>query len=678
MSNRYKGAVISATPPTTTGGEDGVASGAWTLEQQMQLQAAGLWPAQPTGPFIEQVFSTYLYTGTGASLTIPNGINLSGKGGLTWTKSRSSTAFHKWYDSARGIANAIESNTTDANQNEPTGITSFNSNGYTYGTDGNTNSNGVSYVSWTFREQPKFFDIVTYTGNGGTLTVSHNLGSTPGCIMVKKTSGAEDWYVWHRSLAASNPNTWINLNLTSAATISAVFGGSSLPPTSTNFSVGPGVSVTNGSGESYVAYLFAHDAGGFGLTGTDNVISCGSFTQGSAVTLGYEPQWLLIKDSGASGSEWYLFDSMRGLTADGTYEPYLHPNRSNAEASFGSTPICKINATGFDAVGFGTGGPYIYIAIRRGPMKVPTDATKVYNAIARTGTGATATVTGAGFVPDLVIPKARSNSATATPYDRLRGALAFLQTSATNAESSAFTDTLTAFGMNGFTVGADASFGSINQNAYTYINWVFGRAPGFFDEVCYTGTGVARTITHNLAAVPELMIVKKRNAAASWTVYSKSIPITHNLILNNGTASAASAVWNSTAPTSSVFSVSTLGAVNANLDTYVAYLFATCPNVSKVGSYTGNGTTQTINCGFTGGARFVLLKRTDDVGDWYVYDTARGMTAMTDPYLWLNSTAAEVATLGSVTTVATGFALDSAILADINVSAGTYIFLAIA
>jgi hypothetical protein len=119
--------------------------------------------------------------------------------------------------------------------------------------------------------------------------------------------------------------------------------------------------------------------------------------------------------------------------------------------------------------------------------------------------------------------------------------------------------------------------------------------------------------------------------------------------------------------------------VNFSTFNYVAYLFATCPGVSKVGSYTGNGTTQTIDCGFgAGGVRFVLIKRTDAVGDWYVYDTARGMTVLTDPYLLFNSIAAEVATLGSVTTVSTGFALDSAILAAINVSAGTYIFLAIA
>ena len=100
-------------------------------------------------------------------------------------------------------------------------------------------------------------------------------------------------------------------------------------------------------------------------------------------------------------------------------------------------------------------------------------------------------------------------------------------------------------------------------------------------------------------------------------------------------------------------------------------------DVSK--SCTGNGSTQTINCGFgAGGARFVLIKRIDDVGDWYMYDTARGMTVLTDPYLLVNSTAAEVATLGSVTTVSTGFALNATILAAINTNAASYIFLAIA
>ena len=140
-----------------------------------------------------------------------------------------------------------------------------------------------------------------------------------------------------------------------------------------------------------------------------------------------------------------------------------------------------------------------------------------------------------------------------------------------------------------------------------------------------------------------------------------------------------SSLWNNTAPTSSVFTLGDATGVNRSATNFIAYLFATCAGVSKVGSYTGNGSTQTIDCGFgAGGARFVLIKRTDSTGAWYLYDSARGMTTLTNPYLRLNSTSAEVATLGSVTTVSTGFALNSAILAAINVNAGTYIFLAIA
>jgi hypothetical protein len=178
------------------------------------------------------------------------------------------------------------------------------------------------------------------------------------------------------------------------------------------------------------------------------------------------------------------------------------------------------------------------------------------------------------------------------------------------------------------------------------------------------------------------MIIKNRGPAGytqNWTVYPGPLG-TDKYIFLNSTAAAGTfgSYWADTPPTSTGFTVGNYQDTNASTLTYLAYLFATCPGVSKVGSYTGNGTTQTINCGFTGGARFVLIKRTDAVGDWYTYDTARGMTVLTDPYLLLNTADAEVATLGSVTTVSTGFALNSSILAAINISAGTYIFLAIA
>lgn len=115
---------------------------------------------------------------------------------------------------------------------------------------------------------------------------------------------------------------------------------------------------------------------------------------------------------------------------------------------------------------------------------------------------------------------------------------------------------------------------------------------------------------------------------------------------------------------------------NLSGSTYVAYLFASCPGVSKVGSYTGTGATQTINCGFTGGARFVMIKRTDSTGDWWVWDTARGMVAGTDPRSLFNNTNAET-NANWVYTATTGFQIVTSD-ATVNASGGTYIYLAIA
>jgi hypothetical protein len=132
------------------------------------------------------------------------------------------------------------------------------------------------------------------------------------------------------------------------------------------------------------------------------------------------------------------------------------------------------------------------------------------------------------------------------------------------------------------------------------------------------------------------------------------------------------------ATTITLGSPSNYGPSNNSGGTYVAYLFATVAGVSKVGSYTGTGATQTIDCGFTGGARFVLIKRTDSTGDWYVWDSARGIVSGNDPYLLLNSTAAEVTNTDYVDTFAAGFEISSTAPAAINANGGTFIFLAIA
>jgi len=238
--------------------------------------------------------------------------------------------------------------------------------------------------------------------------------------------------------------------------------------------------------------------------------------------------------------------------------------------------------------------------------------------------------------------------------------------------------------MDGVSLGADATNGRINYSPYTYINWFFKRAPSFMDVVCYTGTGSATTFSHNLGAVPELMIVKSRSRSAeNWPTYAAPVFVpgagyTVGRLNDSIDFQLNNALFNNARPTASVFSVGTDTSVNFSGSTYVAYLFATCAGVSKVGSYTGTGTTKQIDCGFTAGARFVLIKRTDSTGDWYVYDSARGITSGNDPYLFLNSSAAEVTNTNYVDTDSTGFKVTAAAPAGLNASGGTYIFLAIA
>jgi hypothetical protein len=625
---------------------------------------------------IEDVFSTYLYTGNGSTQTITNGIDLAGEGGLTWIKSRSAATDNFLFDTLRGTNNEINSNTTQAAATLANSVTAFNASGFSLGSAAGINVNAATYASWTFRQAPRFFDVVTYTGNGATgRQIAHDLGVVPGCIIVKCTSLNTNWVVHHRSL--SGANRYLELNTTIAQTLdNDQFGAL---PTASVFTVGPNSGV-NRNGDTYVAYLFAHDPLGPSGDGSDGLIACGSYTgngstTGTVVDLGWEPQWLLVKRSNSTG-DWNLIDNMRGFTVGGT-DAELNPNLSNAEST---GTFVSPNSTGFqlnttDAGYNASGGTYTYIAIRRGPMREPTSGTQVLGLNARTGTGANATVTG-GLTADAVLVKNSGSSVASLFSSRMTGT-GYLVTSTTDAEVAAGTTILQANPwdvMDGVKVGTTSTITNASSN--TFINYLFKRAPGFFDVVAYTGTGANRTVSHNLGAAPELMIVKKRSAADNWVVYAGDA--TDYLILNSTAATAdLDTMWNDTTPTSSVFSLGTNDDVNGNTATFIAYLFASLPSISKVGSYTGNGSNQTINCGFTTGARFVLIKRTDSTGDWYVWDTARGIVTGNDPHLSLNTTAAEVTTNDTIDPDSTGFIVNQVAATNVNVNTATYIFFAI-
>lgn len=636
--------------------------------------------------YVEDVFSTYLYTATGSSQTVTNGIDLSTKGGMVWVKQRSDPAgignlSHAIADTARGVQKFSASNTISAQTTSATAITAFNSNGFTFGTNLYYNWSTDTYASWTFRKQAKFFDVVTYTGTGVARTISHNLGSVPGCMIVKRLNASGNWQVYHKDLTSAAYTIFLN-DVAAEASDTTVWN--STTPTSSVFSVGTNADV-NASGATYVAYLFASDAGGFGTSGSENIITCGTYTgngsySGPSINLGYEPQWLLVKPVSNSG-QWTMGDILRQMSVNTFFQ--IDPSTSALELDT-TTPYFAPTANGFNVTYVGApvnanGFKYIYIAIRRGPMKTPTTGTSVFS-INKT-TSAYGEVKTTGFPTDMNIAADRDGGQTYVQAveDRLRGFRSStpgnpqkaMQTTITNSENTA------GFIENVFNTSWRTYSGT---GAANFVNYSFLRAPGFFDVVCYTGTGVARAVNHSLGVVPQLMIVKRRdNIGGDWQVYSASLANTEYLVLNTNAAKATGTTrWNSTTPSTTTFTVGTDATVNASAAQYVAYLFATCPGVSKVGTFTGNGTNQTIDCGFSNGARFVMIKQVNSTNDWYIWDTTRGIIAANDPYLTLNTNAAEVTTNDTLDPANAGFIVNQVAATNVNVNGATYIYLAIA
>jgi len=610
--------------------------------------------------YVDDVFSTFLYTGTDpTNNVISNGIDLSSEGGLVWVKTRGA-GLHNLVDTARGASKRLYSNLPNGESTELSFV--FDTNGFTVpGNDGNVNALNVTYASWTFRKAPGFFDVVTYTGNGTAgRTVAHSLGSVPGMIMVKCTSTAgTNWLVYHRSLGATKA---VILDLANAAVGPSANYWNNTAPTSTHFTLGT-INDVNTNGDTYVAYVFAHDDASFGTNEDESIIKCGSYTAtGSAqsVDLGFEPQFLITKKTTGTG-EWRMNDIMRGMIVGGV-DAQLEANTNVAEIA--GNVFGDLTPTGFITNGSQNdpGATYIYIAIRR-PHKPPTAGTEVFDSALTTSQPFSV-----GFPTDLHIDC--QTGSTGSKYWVPRLTNGYTSSTANSAESAGSLyfkfDLQNSFSTDTFWGGAQT------------INWQFRRAPGFFDVVAWTASA-STSITHGLGVTPELIIAKSRSVSGeSWTVYTQPGGRGNVLFLSttNGNVGIAD-YWGASGPTSTSFGVAAFGSSN-NVGNMIAYLFATLPGISKVGSYTGTGNAINVDCGFSAGARFILIKRTDSTGDWYVYDSARGIASGNDPYLLLNSSAAEVTNTDYIDPLSSGFTVTSSAPVGMNASGGTYLFLAIA
>ena len=604
-----------------------------------------------------------------------------GQGGLVIIKRRDDGNGFGWWDTERGPDSYVSSNNQNAeNTTADKDLTDFTSSGFTLGSSHNTdvNNSGGKFLSYSFRKAPKFFDIVTYTGNGANPhVINHNLGSTPGMIVTFELAGGPR-RTWHRSLST---NGYLSLNTTSAAsTSSQIFAGVS----STTFTIGASGSI-NQNGVEYVAYLFAHNDGDgeFGPTGDQDIIKCGSYTGSNLavdVDLGFEPQFVLIKNTSTSGYGWITLDSMRGIITNNAYlldDPYLQLNESNAEAGGQGFLACtptgfKVEATSstLRQVNYNNDN-YIYIAIRRGPMAVPESATDVF---AIDFLGATSpnppAYNSSGWPVDMGIQLNKTGGGANAVSRLTSGKL--LRTYNTDSEFSSpqfsfdFQD-----GFRDSTV--------VNSNLFGYM---WRRAPNFFDVVAYEGIGGfnGNEQNHNLGVTPEMMWIKNRDIAKDWIVYHKDLTdYEHYLRLNSSGSQAdgATTIFYA-APTETTFDVGSNGAVNGYGESFIAYLFASLAGVSKVGSYTGSGSDQTIDCGFSSGARFVLIKNRDANRNWFLYDSERGITTSGDPYLMINTTTAEASTTSwDINPHNSGFIVKGS-HQNLNLTGNNYIFYAIA
>jgi hypothetical protein len=321
-----------------------------------------------------------------------------------------------------------------------------------------------------------------------------------------------------------------------------------------------------------------------------------------------------------------------------------------------------------------------------------TLANLYYDASLYTGNGSNQTITNSGFQPDWIWVKARSNAQGSSLVDAVRGASKVLISNSTAAEA-----TLTSpptFNSNGFTSTTD-----ISTNGYTYVAWqwkangsgssntagsitstVSANTTAGFSIVTYTGNATSgATVGHGLGVAPSMIILKIRSTTGNWPVYHVSTGNTKALYLDlaNGQGGDFTGAWNNTTPTSTVFTLGNSTETNASSGTFVAYCFAEVAGYSKIGSYTGNGSTDGPFV-FTGmRPAFILIKNSSSTGYWVIFDVARNTYNAMTSQLWPNGNDAESNTYGVIDAVSNGFKLRNT-AAGYNDSGSTYIYMALA
>jgi len=679
-------------------------------------------------------FSVTLYRGNGSAsgLTVNTGIDLT-NGGMVWIKDRFNNSSHVIYDTSRGVNNYIQPDNDELQRTSlPTfnGLSQFRTNGFTLGGFGQVNNSNSDYVAWSFKKAQKFFDIVTYTGNGATSrTLNHNLNCAVGRMVVKRLDSAGDWTVYdrHFSISSTNGQFYNFWNGRTGAELNGSNRWNSTMPTTTQFTVGNHVDV-NASGGSYVAYLWAHDDTSpdslIQVTRTNHSLHTNTFRENAFQTAGtpngFEPGFLWYKSvrhnsSAGQTSDWVMVDTNRGWGRGVVKE--LHTNDNGGEYKRTGAYFYR-NQKGFTSIGNlnGTGhvASFSMLAIRKNMQDMSTRSGNLSGTSGSTNvfyasTGQTSSYPTPAFVNSTLT----SGGSTYAPHVDMAIAI---DSPVNQTNWRIYTRDL-GEGYLDIESNTQHNFAADTSKRWDHYygwyetgvsapnlpyGWLWKRAKGFFDVQPYrnkinmanNGNYADHEVPHELGSTDQapMLWVKGVNNFRNWAVWHPSFQNPDREFLRlNSTAGVVTDTGNtypfgSQPPTATHMYFGDWESVNEgasnNVYEYIAFIFGETSGVSKLGSYTGTGTsTVTVNCGFTNGIEFVMIKRADSSGNWTIFDRVRGInTSANDVRLTTQTTNAYSTIHDEIEQTTNGFKIFANISAggNLNVNGGHYIFYAIA
>ena len=650
-------------------------------------------------------FNVKTYTGNGSTQSI-TGVGFQPD--FTWIKKyNASGTFHMLTTTRIGTGEQFRTNSTLGRNVSSDCITSFDSDGFSLGSNANVNDNTDQFVAYSWKvnggtsdtnnegsststvevNQGNGISMFSYSGTGSAgATVGHGLGATPDMFFMMDRYNGGGWRVWHKGMTSAA--YYLEWNSSNAETSSSG-AFNSTAPTSSVITLGSDLT-PNGSGRQFIAWAFTSITG---FSKFDSYTGNGS-TNGPVINTGFEPAFVIIKRTDAADA-WYIYDNAR--TPNNPRNGILLANTDNEQLTNTQYYSVDFLSNGFQPrsdVSTATndnGGNYIYMAFAKTASSTPPTLADSFANKLYTGTGVDPlNITGLGFQPSLVWIKSRDVAREHIWSDSNRGVSREISSSDSSAEELRG---VTAFDSDGFTL--DNSSLNYNGAAENYVSWNWkansiptintdgsvqslvsaNQAAGFSIVRFKTPSTDNFSVGHGLGAAPDLVFYKCRSQTSNWTVYDSISGATKYLLLNGaGAQQTDSLPFNDTEPTSTVLNLGSATVWWATNAEYIAYAFKSISGYSKIGTYTGNGSTQSITgVGFQ--PSWLMIKQINDSNSWRIFDSARGLSA--PQTLFANLTSPDDSESNTVSSFdSDGWTMGSQ--QGVNDSGDTYLYLAVA